>query len=542
MRRRFVFVLGLWVGGLVAAGLLLAIVEYRRAGVPTVAGPAPVFVKETATAGIEHSYAGEFPYFVGGGVAVFDCNADYLPDLFFAGGSNPSALFRNESPLGGHLVFSKVAGPATELTAVTGGYPIDVDSDGHVDLSVLRAGQNVMLRGLGGCRFETAPIDWGIDGGDFFTVGFSATWESGSSWPTMVFGNYLELDEGGQQTGRCSDHQLFRPREVGYEAPEVLAPGYCTLSILFSDWDRSGRRDLRITNDRHYYRDGDEQLWRFEPGEPVRLYTPDDGWQPMQIWGMGIATRDLTGDGRAEVFLTSQGDNKLQTLEDVTGAPRYADMAFSVGATAHRPYAGDINLPSTAWHPQFEDVNNDGLVDLFVSKGNVEADALFAARDPNNLLLGNPDASFTEAAETAGIVDFGKSRGAGVVDLNLDGLLDLIVVVRRENVAVWRNTGPTSGNWLAVRARQPGSNRDAIGAWVEVKVGRHLQERELTVGGGHAGGILGWTHFGLGKADSAQIRVQWPDGEKGPWMKVDSDRFFLVDRDASAAMLWQPPG
>ena len=51
------------------------------------------------------------------------------------------------------------------------------------------------------------------------------------------------------------------------------SPGYCTLSILFSDWDGSGRRDLRVTNDRQYYREGSDQLWRVAPGEaPARVH------------------------------------------------------------------------------------------------------------------------------------------------------------------------------------------------------------------------------------------------------------------------------
>ena len=71
-----------------------------------------------------------------------------------------------------------------------------------------------------------------------------------------------------------------------------------------------------MSNDRHYYTDGEEQLWRITPGEAPRLYTEADGWHPMQIWGMGIASQDVTGDGYPEVFLTSQADNKLQTLEN----------------------------------------------------------------------------------------------------------------------------------------------------------------------------------------------------------------------------------
>ncbi len=182
--------------------------------------------------------------------------------------------------------------------------------------------------------------------------------------------------------------------------------------MLFSDWDRSGRRDLRVSNDRNYYRDGREQLWRIAPGEQPREYTEADGWRPVQIWGMGIASQDLTGDGHPEVFLTSQGDNKLQTLENGPAQPTYKDMALKAGVTAQRPYTGGDVLPSTAWHPEFEDVNNDGLVDLFVSKGNVEAQPDYATRDPSNLLIGQPDGTFVEGGEAAGIVGYERARGA----------------------------------------------------------------------------------------------------------------------------------
>jgi hypothetical protein len=292
-----------------------------------------------------------------------------------------------------------------------------------------------------------------------------------------------------------------------------------------------------VTNDRHYYRDGQEQLWRVAEGEPPRAYTEADGWQRMQIWGMGIASYDLTGDGLPEVFLTSQGDNKLQTLADGETSPTYEDIAFQRGVTAHRPYAGDIGLPSTAWHPEFQDVNNDALMDLFITKGNVEAVAGYASRDPSNLLLGNTDGTFTESAEEAGLTGYTRGRGAALVDLNSDGMLDLVQVNRRENVSLWRSLGSgfggspaPMGNWISVRLQQAGGNRDAIGSWIEVRMGRHTIEREVTVGGGHAGGQLGSTHFGLGKADEARIRVQWPDGEVGPWMTVTANQLLTIER------------
>jgi hypothetical protein len=520
----------------------LALVAAPAVAEPTV--PVPAFAEETATAGIATVFEGEWEFIVGGGIATFDCNSDGRADMLVAGGVNPAGFYRNESPAGGALRFAAQES-GLEMDMVAGAYPLDVDGDGITDLALLRVGENVLMRGLGDCRFERANEAWGFDGGDGWSTAFAATWERGAAWPTLAVGNYIDRREEWMPWGSCTDNWLHRPDPGGarsFAPPLPLTPSFCALSMLFTDWNRSGTPSLRVSNDREYYKGGQEQLWHMPPGEAPRLFTDAEGWRPLKIWGMGIASRDLTGDGYPEYFLTSMADNKLQALAAAEGEvkPTYTDVAFARGVTAHRPYVGGDIRPSTAWHAQFDDVNNDGLPDLFVAKGNIWDMPDFAADDPDNLLLQTPEGTFEEAGHLAGVGSFAPGRGAALADFNLDGWLDLVVVNRGAPVQVWRNSGAADGgNWVQLHMTQADANRDAIGAWVEVRHGDRVERREITVGGGHVSGQIGWLHFGLGNAETAELRVIWPDGTEGDWQPVAANAFYTLDRGAAPAP-WTP--
>jgi enediyne biosynthesis protein E4 len=466
-------------------------------------------------------YAGAWEHFVGGGVAIFDCNADARPDLFVAGGTSPATLLVNTSTPNGALSF--VDGGLAGLTEVTGAYPLDFDGDGVLDLAVLRVGPDVFLKGGPECKFQDATAEWGLAAGDQWSTAFTATWEKGQTWPTLAIGHYVDRSRADGPFEACDTNSLYRPKPGGgYGDPVILSPGYCALSMLFSDWKRTGTPDLRISNDRHYYvRGGFEEMWHLNPLAP---YDPAE-WPHFSLWGMGIASRDITGDGLPEVMMTSMGDQLLQIN---TGGGKLENAPFAKGTYAHQPYFGDDGRPSTGWHAEFGDIDNDSRDDLFIAKGNVDQMPSNAMHDPNNLLMQGNDGVFVEKGGVAGIGTAERSRGAGLVDLNADGLLDIVVVNRRAPMEIWQNTGQNTGHWLGVALQGVAGNTQAVGAWVELRSEARVQSREVTVGGGHVSGQAVPLHFGLGAATTAELRVIWPDGRIGDWQAVTADQVVTV--------------
>nr|WP_268821559.1 CRTAC1 family protein [Octadecabacter dasysiphoniae] len=459
-------------------------------------------------------YDGGWEHFVGGGIAVFDCNGDALPDAFAAGGENPAKLIINE---GG---FAFRDGAIAPLFGVTGAYPIDIDADGHTDLFVLRVGENAVLRGGPDCTFQeqTDPV---LAGGDRWSTAFTAWWETGDSRPTFAVGNYVDRSDPDGPFEACDNNAVLRPLGEGYVS-DALTPGFCPLSILAAK-DARDRPTLRLSNDRHYYVSGGrEQMWDIAD---KRFLGEEDGWPDVALWGMGIASRDLNGDGLDDVMLTSMGDQLLQ-FSQTDGT--YAAADYSIGTYSQRPHIGDDGRPSTGWHAEFGDVDNDGRADLFIAKGNVDQMPGMAMRDPNNLLMQSPDGTFHEAAATAGVATTDRSRGGALVDFDLDGRLDLIVSNRRAPLELYRNTTSQTGNWMTVSLQQSGGNRDAIGAEITVETDDMRQSIQQVIGGGHAGGQLLPRHFGLGTAEAATIQVDWPDGTVTITDAIAGDRIMIT--------------
>ena len=286
------------------------------------------------------------------------------------------------------------------------------------------------------------------------------------------------------------------------------------------------------------------------PSEAPRLYTEADGWRPLRIWGMGIASQDVTGDGYPEVFLTSQGDNKLQTLADGPEPRRRTRTSRSNGAsppTARSPAATCSRRPRGT--PSSQTSTTTASLDLFVAKGNVEAQDEYAdARSEQPVARpGRRHVRRRRPTRRASSATSGPAARA-VVDLNLDGLLDLVVVNRASSPTLWRNVGrgdaeqpAPMGQWIAVRPAPAGAERRCDrrvgrGAAGDRTVVREVDRRRRPCRRPDSDGST----LGLGDADEREVRVQWPDGETGPWMTVDGRTSSSTIERGATATPWTP--
>jgi hypothetical protein len=122
------------------------------------------------------------------------------------------------------------------------------------------------------------------------------------------------------------------------------------------------------------------------------------------------------------------------------------------------------------------------------------------------------------------------ARGACFADYDNDGRVDAFVVNLGAKGTLVHNVSPNPGHWIAIKLKGTKSNRDGIGAKVEVSAnGKHwLAER--VAGTGYLSQDDGRMHFGLGSAAAVdKIVVHWPSGAEQTVEKVAADRVITIE-------------
>jgi hypothetical protein len=484
-----------------------------------------------------------------GGVAAFDYDGDGLIDIFFTNGAAQPSLEKSERKYSNRLFRNLGGMKFKDVTVEAGlsgvGYSMgaaaaDFDNDGRADLFVAGVHSNRLYRNLGNGRFADVTKAAGIDASVWSITGGWFDFDGDGRLDLLVV-NYLKWSPG--QNLFCGDpkvarsychprlfeglpNKLYRNRGDGTFEDASAASGIARhtgkgMSVAFADYDLDGRTDVFVTNDKipnflfHNLGQGKFDEVALEAGAAL----PDHG---KDISAMGADFRDYDNDGLPDIAVAALAGETFPLFRNA-GKGVFHDATY-------RSRLGPLSNRMSGWSPLLADLNNDGWKDLFFSGSHVndtvEAFEATQYRLANAVFANAGDGSFRDASPEAG-ADFqapGVHRGAACADFDNDGRLDVVVSLIGGRAELFHNESPAVNTWLDVKLTGTRSNRDGVGARVQVG----SQSNLMTANAGYASGSLTPVHFGTGRAATVDVEVLWPSGARQTMRNVRTNQVLAV--------------
>ena len=524
---------------------------------------------------------------MGAAVSIADVDVDGFPDLYVtnSGEGSKNRLYRNRGDGTFEEIADRVgladvnrAGTGVSMGAVWGDY----DNDGYEDLLLYRWGRSELFHNDGGRAFTPVTtaglpdwaninsavwLDFDRDGRlDFFMGGYYP--ERVDLWhlaDTKMMPESFEYANNGGRKYLYRNLGGGRFEEVSERVG--LTSRRWALAAVAADLRGSGYPDLFIANDY-----GVSELFLNEGGTFKEVGREAGvGYAPKS--GMNASAGDVLNSGRLGIYVSNiseegillQGNNLWvqSAAGSSTGTPTFENMARSMG----------VDLGGWSFGAQFGDLNNDGLLDLylvngFVSSSHAESywydyskiaggnqvvisDAKnwpamgsrsLAGYQQKRVWINDGAGRFVDVAPMVGVTDRYDGRSVALGDLGRRGVLDAVVANQRGPLLLYRNDVAPGRHWIAFAlegscgtegAPQPCSNRSAIGARVTLYWNGQQQVQEVSGGSGFCAQNDRQLHFGLGDAGSVEkVVIRWPSGRTDEIAHPAPDRVHKVKESA----------
>ena len=502
---------------------------------------------------------------MGGGVAMLDYDGDGRLDLYFVNGAalkesmNGRQPDKSEPRFWNRLYRNNGDGTFTDVTEKAGvrghsygmGAAVgDYDNDGHPDLYVTNFGRNILYHNNGDGTFTDVTEKAGVAAGGWSSSAAFVDYDRDGHLD-LVVSRYLEWDFSKNRW--CGDEsrnfraychpEMFPPAtailyhnngdgtftDVSKQAGFADHPGN-GLGVAFEDFDLDGWPDILIANDalpQQLFRNNRNGAFTEIGGNSGVAYDEDG----RTFSGMGIALADYNNDGLADVFIGNLANQKYALYRNQKDTFEYVTPSSGVGA---------ITALHSAWGAGFVDYDNDGWKDLLVAQSHVmdnieQTQPSLRYLEPL-LLMRNSGGHFTDVSRQSGAAFQvpRAARGLALGDLNNDGFIDAAVNCLDGPPVILHNQ-KNGNNWLTVDTVGTKSNRDGIGARIEVvsQSGIHQWGMVSTAGSYQSAGDKR-LHFGLGTDKKCSLVIHWPSGTVQTQENIATNQILKVTEPISS--------
>ncbi|HVU15406.1 MAG TPA: FG-GAP-like repeat-containing protein [Candidatus Didemnitutus sp.] len=520
---------------------------------------------------------------VGTGVAIGDYDGDGRPDIFVVSKTESCRLFRNL----GNYKFEDVTdqagvGDKGEAAKVwkSGVTFVDVNNDGLLDIYVCRFNAPNLLyinQGSGagsngaGVTFKEMAHAYGLDVTDASVMAAFCDYDRDGWLDVYITTNLLSNAAGSQGRRGYLFHNNRNGTFTNVTDHAGISGEARSHSATWWDYDNDGWPDLYVANDY---------------GAPDKLYNnnrdgtfTDTSGQVLPhtaFSAMGTDFGDVNNDGQTDFLVADMAgtthekdqhmmaDARSRTEErpdDATGTPKYRRNALLLGTGTgyclEAAFLTGLAATDWTWSARFEDLDNDGHLDLFVTNGFLRDSGVDVVKrqmsaeseaERIHLMLATPmwpeshlamrnlgDLQFENVSAAWGLDQKGVSFGAAFGDLNGDGNLDLVYSNYHKGVTLLRNDSDT-GHRIMIDLRGTVSNRFGVGATVRIESALGVQVRTLGLARGYQSSSEPAIHFGLG-ADSMikRLVVTWPSGHVQTFTNVAADQRLTITEPTGKA-------
>ena len=495
-------------------------------GYSTASSLAQSFKEISESTGITH-YQHD-PYYISGGVAIFDFNNDGYEDLYFTGGLKPGKLYENVGSAS-FIDVSDIIDSDVLKTAFTQGVAIgDVNNDGYDDIFITthKGYGNILLLNFEGKRF--------IDASGSLKSNLRNVWSTSATMADVdmdgdldiYVGNFVDYNTESFKDESISatiPNSLYINKNGSFidEAAEFnVANEGSTLAVSFTDVNNDSYPDLYVGND-HGKRFSPNALYINNPSGNTFERAPAEMGADVAINSMGIAIGDYDEDEDLDYYITHIWDNVLLN-NNFNLTKSFSDQSLAQAVPSRS---------GISWGTVFFDYNNDTYLDLYVANG----DMLGIDIPQENILYQRKNGKYINVSNIQGVADVSRCRGVASGDIDNDGQVDLAVVaVSAEddysvNNSIYQNKNNSTGHWVKVKLEGSTSNRNGYGSWVKVFAGDRVFTKEVDGGSSYLSHNSSILHFGLGQTQTIDsMEVRWPGGHKELYRSLAADRLIYL--------------
>lgn len=433
--------------------------------------------------------------FYGMGVAVGDYDNDGDSDLYItAVGEN--RLYRNDN--GTFFDVTKEAGVAGEegLWGTSCGF-VDFDNDGLLDLFV--------------CNY----VNWSKE--NDLSQSFTLDGETRAYGPPKAFAGSFSLLFHNLGNGQFEDVSLSAGIQVRNETTNV--PLGKAMGIAPVDFNRDGWIDFVIANDtvRNFMFENNKDGTFTEVGRLVGIAFDRSG---NARGAMGIDTAMFRDQDTLAIGIGNFANEASALYMAKRGRRQFVDAAMATGF-------GPPTRQGLTFGLFFFDIDLDGRLDLLGANGHLEEEI---SKTQQSQQYEQPPQLFWNAGREASseLVAVGREsvgeefvepivgRGAAYGDFDGDGDADVVMSVSHGSPKVFRNDQSLNNHWVKIQLVGKSSNRDAIGATIELKHGDQYDARTLMPTKSYLSQCEKRVTFGLGKETEGSLSyiVNWPGGDR----------------------------